>query len=685
MLTELILALSAIGFLAFLILYVYVSKKTEGQEKQTNVSLLLPKEKRGFRYKFSILAQKYYPIFVRTPILRGLVRNVRVRLETINTYDEYKIRREVMKIILIALSISALIVLVCSLFNQSILYLCIVLIAVIFLNGVLIDMFVHRLEDRLLKQFKDFLSDVRHSFQQYKMIDTAIYEATKQAQYEMKLQGDRIYQILDSTNPHDKLSEYESVAPNRFLKAFASICVLVLEKGDVRNADGSVFLNGLSGLTQELNYEILHRARLAQIFKGLSVVTVIPIIFTLPIRQWAVSYFPSMIAFYDSRIGLISQLILYFVIITAYVLIRKMREVNEAKYTARIKRKLLSERLYNIKPITYVVDAFTPKYYQKDYFKLTRLIKQANSPTTLEWLTTQRIMVSILTFLFIVGAFIFSNYSISQHALYSPTTNVLMGKLTEEERIAAEQRTDFDREVILHFKGVKDKTYEDIVTYVTENLESESGQASEITVTADRIYKKIQTVESSYFKWWELLIAVFGTVVAYYSPVWLLHFQAFLRKMDMEEEVNQFYTIISVVSHFESVSAQNVLEWMERFAVIFKEPLKKCLLNYDSGPDEALEELKEDVSFLPFSRLVDRLTVAVQRISVKDSFDDIDLEKQFYVEQRNRYNDNVLNNKKTWGEIISFASIHTLIFLYLVIPMLYISITNAANMMKQFL
>ena len=43
----------------------------------------------------------------------------------------------------------------------------------------------------------------------------------------------------------------------------------------------------------------------------------------------------------------------------------------------------------------------------------------------------------------------------------------------------------------------------------------------------------------------------------------------------------------------ERVNVEMILEWLERYANIFKEPISKCVNNYEAGAWEALEQMKE--------------------------------------------------------------------------------------------
>ena len=99
----------------------------------------------------------------------------------------------------------------------------------------------------------------------------------------------------------------------------------------------------------------------------------------------------------------------------------------------------------------------------------------------------------------------------------------------------------------------------------------------------------------------------------------------------MEDEVMQFNTIILMLMKIERVNVEIILEWLERYANIFKEPISKCVNNYESGAWEALEQLKEEVSYQQFIRIVESLQAAVEKIPIADAFDELDTERDYYM------------------------------------------------------
>ena len=162
-------------------------------------------------------------------------------------------------------------------------------------------------------------------------------------------------------------------------------------------------------------------------------------------------------------------------------------------------------------------------------------------------------------------------------------------------------------------------------------------------------------------------------------------FQIRMRQLDMEDEVMQFQTIILMLMKIERVNVEIILEWLERYANIFKEPITKCVNNYEAGAWEALEELKNDVSYVQFVRIIESLQAAVEKIPIKDAFDELDTERAYYQEKRKESNERLISKKGMIGKVIGFAPMVCLFVGYLIVPLVVIgmlSMTQAFNTMS---
>lgn len=161
----------------------------------------------------------------------------------------------------------------------------------------------------------------------------------------------------------------------------------------------------------------------------------------------------------------------------------------------------------------------------------------------------------------------------------------------------------------------------------------------------------------------------------------LLMFQIKMRQIEMEDEVMQFQTIILMLMRIERVNVEIILEWLERYANIFKEPISKCVNNYESGAWEALEEMKEAVSYMPLVRIIESLQAAVEKIPIKDAFDELDSERDYYQEKRKESNDRLIKRKGMIGKAIGFAPMVCMFVGYLIVPLVFIGLTSMSDTM----
>ena len=197
-----------------------------------------------------------------------------------------------------------------------------------------------------------------------------------------------------------------------------------------------------------------------------------------------------------------------------------------------------------------------------------------------------------------------------------------------------------------------------------------------------RIYGKIQKVNKEIFQWWEALIGVVVMILGYMSPMWLLKFQLKMRLMEMEDEVMQFQTIILMLMRIERVNVEIILEWLERYANIFKEPISKCVNNYEAGAWEALEVLKEDTNYPLFIRIAESLQAAVEKIPIVEAFDELDSEREYYQAKRRESNDRLIAKKGRIGKLIGFAPMVVMFVGYLIVPLVYIGLTSMNTSMS---
>lgn len=275
-----------------------------------------------------------------------------------------------------------------------------------------------------------------------------------------------------------------------------------------------------------------------------------------------------------------------------------------------------------------------------------------------------------------IGLNTYSRYVI----LYRPQMpeGYLGGKLSKNELKALQDIADFDRNIILNLEPTSDDHV--ILEKIFENGQIDS-QAAQISLV--RIKGKMVSLSNNIFWYWQLLLCLLLFVAGYWAPVIGLSVMARARRIDMEDEVSQFQTIILMLMHMNRVHVQELLEWMETFSVHFKDPLQKCILNFTSGPQEALEQLKDEVGFSPFLAIIDNLQLACSNLEVSKAFEELENEMSFNRETRKESNERIVEKKKNLGSMIGFLPVYALIMLYLIIPMIVSGMESISTFYKQ--
>ena len=668
-----------VGLLAVIIV-IYLILQRNNKEKQYINSLQQGTKKS--KYSSEIMYQKLYLFYLKTPFIKRYILKLRRRLEIVNIDDEYLTRLQASKILtrtfLIVIPVTIAII---ALTHKNMLLMSILLIFEVFLMDTIIDGMVDKIDNNLLKQQINFFSEIRHAYHEFNMVEEAIYQTAQDDDNpEMARQAEKIYEVLISDDPESELEKYYDVAPNSYLKEFAGISYLTKEFGD-RKVDGaSLYLKNLNNITQEMQLEILKRDKLDYVFQSLSVIAIVPMLCLEPIKNWAVGQFSFTESFYNGKNGMIVQILILLATFVCYILTRKLKDNGSTNMNTKNTENPWQEKLYRIKIVKKFVDLFMPKEGTKDDRKLRTLMKDAASKDKLEWVYVNRIVLCIATFVLSVMLFGRLHSIVINNVYTDPTvTYDIIGTMAEKDRRKGMEVTKSDNQYIEYFKNKSDLKVQDITKIMTQgkvNKDYVDSTDGDRKVAAERIMKKISTINSEYIAWTEILGAMVLAMVAYVAPIWMLKFQTKMRQLEMEDEVMQFQTIILMLMRIERVNVEIILEWLERYANIFKDPLSKCINNYEAGPWEALEAMKEDVTYQDFIRIIESMQAAVEKIPIKDAFDELDTERDYYQAKRKESNERLISRKGMIGKVIGFAPMVLLFVGYLIIPLVFIGLTS---------
>jgi hypothetical protein len=124
-----------------------------------------------------------------------------------------------------------------------------------------------------------------------------------------------------------------------------------------------------------------------------------------------------------------------------------------------------------------------------------------------------------------------------------------------------------------------------------------------------------------------------------------------------------------VLKNSDGISVPLLLEWIEKFAFVFKPSVQDCLINMESGEQQALENMKLAESNVQFQNFVDCL-LAVDETDINTAFAELDIDRSYSLNDRKQKTDHMIKNRSNLASMIAFVPVYSLIFGYLVAPTL---------------
>lgn len=604
---------------------------------------------------------KIHNFLQRIPFLRGYLMKVEGKLKFIELTDEKTIQKKSTQLILYAFGFTFVIGLILLYSVDSLYFLLLGLTMLVIMNQQFLNLYIGDMEKKLLIQFEDFLSEVKHHYHNHEMIDEAVYDTTKnvtKGNFEMSLHAKKMYDILSSESPENAMENYYDLAPNKFFKNFIALAHLVQKFGDKVVNEESVFLRNMNYLKQEIKYELLRKERLNYLFKSLSLITVVPIFFIKPLEKWALMNLPELGLYFNGKYGFYIDLGTFILVIASYVLISKMKNNEEIIQ----ENQGILEKLLKLHWLKKLIDTKINANYSK-YLKDESFLKDAGYTKSVRVYYLSKLMTAVGVFLLTILV-MFNGIAIARDQLL----------LSEGSFLSKSDE--------FYVMEMKDKELNDQEVY--EYLKSREDLSQKVLVhESTRVFNKIHDYSKLYFRWWYLLTAALVSIVAYQWPTLLLIFKKKMRLMTIEEEVIQMHTIILMLMYFERISVEEVLRWMEQFSLIFKGSINKCLNDFESGDLEALKTLKHDEGYTSFTRIVDNLINASEKIPLALAFDELVIERKYYQEKRKQDNELLIEKKGMIGKLIAFIPLSFTLLFYLLLPFLLFSLNQLLNYSTQ--
>ncbi|UZN01254.1 hypothetical protein OL548_34445 (plasmid) [Lysinibacillus sp. MHQ-1] len=255
-----------------------------------------------------------------------------------------------------------------------------------------------------------------------------------------------------------------------------------------------------------------------------------------------------------------------------------MREINDNSTEFKPTRIKWEQWLFKKIPLLEkFCEALSPQKFTKKYHERQQLIKEANENLEVKELTLQQVLSCIAVFIVLVTTLTLAHVRETNTVLNQVATqSIFTSQLTEKELQGVAEKNEFDRNVIEDLKEMKKlPTDEELRELIADQLNLDSRDL-EVTNAYKRITGKWATISNSFLQWWEVLIAIVIAFISYLIPVQILMAKRKARLKLMEREVYQLLVLISILRDFDGMSVSIILNWLQRFSLVFKKIDHSC-------------------------------------------------------------------------------------------------------------
>lgn len=662
---QILCALLAVFVLLFFYLLYLGRKQIEEKQKYSIYDI-------GRRWVNGSFYYKVYDFFIQMPITKGYFNKVKRQFEILMPDDTKQIAIKTSKTIMLSWLIDTGIIYFIFLRKPSLYSAILSITYLFFINSQIVHCALDKNEIKLLKQCDKFFGNVRRYYQEHEMIDEAIHDTLEHSEHPIKLHISKIHKVLTDEDIEEKATKYNEYIPNRFIKIFLALSVIIMNYGDKKVENQSLFLTNLKYLRQEINIEIVNREKINFLFSGLIFIALMPILFLQAIQDWAIASFAGLKDYYYGAFGILTMVLIFVMTTISYKVINRLKE----NLRVEVKNYVLIDYFTQIPLFKKHLENILNKNYGRT-LKLQELLKHAGESITPIQFLFKRILYSLIAFLCCI-IISFSIHKEKRNQLLTNTDNIsyvssmLSEKQTRDMKVAVVDYTGRYKNAAV--------TQEEVEYSLLEEGVLKSKQLA--AMTAEEVVYRIKAYHMEYYKWYELLIALLIVVITYYIPYFHLILLKKIRQMAMEDEVIQFQSIILMIMFIDRMTVETILKWMENFANIFKKSIQSCINNLQSGELEALEELKEEEPFEPFVNIIEKLQMC-DRIGIEKAFDEIGAERFNYQEKRKLENEIYTSNKTNYATIMAWIPFITTIGLYLIIPFMIEGFTQLITYLNQ--
>ena len=521
-------------------------------------------------------------------------------------------------------------------------------------------------------------------------VDAAFYAVSKSSNpvaRHFDVMHEYISRAFVSDTPDIVQSEYNAIAPSRYLRNLYAVIYMTYKYGDQKNNGRSALNSNIMEIQEQIGDALYQTNKLLDETAGerwfiLVPLYAIPLLGDYMLEYFAFEGFEYVESFLTSSTGYMVQTICAIITLICYLLYAEMvnRGILEVRAKASWENKVL--RNATIRKITFkLLPAKSPKRAA-----LQATMNRAGILDTVNALQIRRVFVAV--FLCVISVLsvsvnFVSNTSFIRNDLFTglPRDNYAQALLLYDDET---DYYNFLDDNITADNGImaylEDYVSEDGRKYMALNDEEQASVIRAYMSTSEygalyrednfrnyavtRIMAKMDHLEQV-SGLTNILFIVLMTLFGYFIPLWLIYLKAYMNKdMLLLDEVGDLQKTTIMLMEYPTTTPDGLLTWYASSSMMLAAPLRECRVTHD------FDALLKATTYKPFVQLITSLQMAFDGLTLREAFSGVEQRLLTQRKEQSRIYERMLKFRVDTVEMFASISMGAVIGLYMFMPLL---------------
>lgn len=180
----------------------------------------------------------------------------------------------------------------------------------------------------------------------------------------------------------------------------------------------------------------------------------------------------------------------------------------------------------------------------------------------------------------------------------------------------------------------------------------------------------------------QLFVSVLGEITGIVLGAGFYSYIGYLRRLGADVEILNLQAMILLLIDVPNLTLMKLLDTLGSYGELYRKKLLRCADAYAAEDVKSLEQLFEEEENPAFRQLAGRI-LASERVGLKAAFSEMAADRHFFREQLKLDMEQERKEKAANAQVIAFLPMMFLMFAYLILPFLVVSLEQMGQIFKE--